>query len=188
MCFTRLCLDFGVTMANILIVYSTVDGHTHSISKHLGESLLTCGDQIRLASVDEMPATALDEYDKVIVGASIRYGNYRPALVSFVKQRADLLNSKPSSFFTVNLVARKPGRDTPESNPYIKKLLRQTPWRPTEVAVFAGKLDYRRYRFLDRWIIRFIMLATGGPTDPATVQDFTNWRKVEAFATRIHNL
>ncbi|MDE2091211.1 MAG: menaquinone-dependent protoporphyrinogen IX dehydrogenase [Gammaproteobacteria bacterium] len=175
-------------MANILIVYSTVDGHTHSISKRLAETLLACGDKVTLAPAGELPVSALDVCDKVIVGASIRYGNYRPELVTFVDQRASLLNSKPSVFFTVNLVARKPGRDTPETNPYVKKLLRQTAWHPTEVAVFAGKLDYQRYRLLDRWIIRFIMLVTGGPTDPATVQDFTDWQKVEAFATRIHSL
>ncbi|HVC28142.1 MAG TPA: menaquinone-dependent protoporphyrinogen IX dehydrogenase [Gammaproteobacteria bacterium] len=175
-------------MAKILIVYSTVDGHTLTISKRLAESLRAFGNQVRLASVDDLPAMALDECNKVIVGASIRYGNYRPALLAVVKRHAHTLNGKPSAFFSVNLMARKPGRDTPETNPYIKKLLRHTHWRPVETAVFAGKLEYRHYRFLDRCIIRFIMLVTGGPTDPATVQDFTDWQKVEAFARRIAGL
>ena len=30
-------------------------------------------------------------------------------------------------------------------------------------------------------MIRFIMLLTGGPTDPATVVEFTDWQRVEAF-------
>jgi menaquinone-dependent protoporphyrinogen oxidase len=175
-------------MAKILIVYSTVDGHTLTISERLAECLLASGNTVSMASVEEPSAMDLDDCGRVIVGASIRYGNYRPGLVSFVQQRAATLNSKPSAFFTVNLVARKAGRDTPETNPYVKKLLSQTSWRPTEVAVFAGKLEYRRYRLLDRWIIRFIMLLTGGPTDLLTAQDFTDWKKVEAFARRIANL
>jgi menaquinone-dependent protoporphyrinogen oxidase len=175
-------------MVKILIVYSTVDGHTLTISKRLAECLLANGNTVRLASVDELSTAALDDCDKVIIGASIRYGNYRPALLALVKRQVDILNNKPSAFFSVNLVARKLGRDTPETNPYVKKLMRHTRWRPAEAAVFAGKLDYWWYRFRDRWIIRLIMFVTGGPTDPSTVQDFTDWQKVEAFAGRVADL
>ena len=48
--------------------------------------------------------------------------------------------------------------------------------------MFAGKLDYPRYGFFDRQMIRFIMLMTKGPTDPAAVVEFTDWQRVEAFA------
>ena len=180
--------DRGMKMARILIVYSTVDGHTRYISEFIATWLRNTGHQVQLLSVDELPATLPDTYDRLVVGASIRYGNYRPALRAFTQRHASLLNSKPSAFFSVNLVARKPGRDTPATNPYVKKLLSQTHWRPAEVAVFAGKLDYPRYRPVDRWVIRLIMWLTDGPTAPATVQDFTDWRKVEAFAARVARL
>ena len=175
-------------MARILIVYSSVDGHTRCISEFIATQLRNAGKQVRVQSVDELPGTPPDTYDTLVIGASIRYGNYRPGLLAFTQRHSGLLNRKPSAFFSVNLVARKPGRDTPASNPYVKKLLNQTRWRPTEVAVFAGKLDYPRYKLADRWIIRLIMWLTGGPTAPATVQDFTDWRKVEAFAARIAGL
>ena len=58
-------------------------------------------------------------------------------------------------------------------------------WRPKLLEVFAGKLDYPRYGVVDRIVIRFIMWLTGGPTDPATVVEFTDWRRVEAFARRV---
>ncbi|MGD8379447.1 MAG: menaquinone-dependent protoporphyrinogen IX dehydrogenase [Gammaproteobacteria bacterium] len=175
-------------MANILIVYSTVDGHTRAICAHLGETLTALGNEVDLTPVDELFPAALVACNKVVVGASIRYGKYRPDLVKFVRERADELNARPGAFFTVNLVARKPGRDTPETNPYVAKLLDQTRWRPQETAVFAGKLDYPRYRPLDRQVIRLIMWLTDGPTDPTTVQDFTDWDDVEAFAARIARL
>jgi menaquinone-dependent protoporphyrinogen oxidase len=94
----------------------------------------------------------------------------------------------PSAFFSVNIVARKPEKNRPETNPYMKKFLRQIAWRPMLVAVFAGKLDYPRYGFLDRMMIRLIMALTKGPTDPSTVVEFTDWRQVDAFAGQVEEL
>jgi menaquinone-dependent protoporphyrinogen oxidase len=34
-------------------------------------------------------------------------------------------------------------------------------------------------------MIRFIMLVTGGPTDPTSVVEYTQWDKVDAFAGQI---
>jgi menaquinone-dependent protoporphyrinogen oxidase len=34
-------------------------------------------------------------------------------------------------------------------------------------------------------MIRFIMWLTKGPTDPATVVEFTDWARVDAFARRV---
>ena len=54
--------------------------------------------------------------------------------------------------------------------------------------MFAGKLDYPRYRFWDRQIIRLIMWMTKGPTDPSVVVDYTDWSQVEAFARRVSQI
>jgi menaquinone-dependent protoporphyrinogen oxidase len=52
----------------------------------------------------------------------------------------------------------------------------------------AGRLDYRRYGWRDRQIIRFIMWMTGGPTDPETNIEYTSWPAVDEFAGRIAGL
>jgi menaquinone-dependent protoporphyrinogen oxidase len=46
-------------------------------------------------------------------------------------------------------------------------------------------LDYPRYGFWDRLVIRVIMLLTRGPTDPRAVVEFTDWSKVDAFGRRV---
>ena len=168
-------------MARILIVYSTTDGHTLRICERLRGLVEAQGHQVSLVPVAEAADAALERYDKIVVGASIRYGKHRPAVVDFMNRNAALLNRKPSAFFSVNVVARKPEKNRPETNPYVRKLLRRMAWQPRAVAVFAGKIDYPRYDVLDRMVIRFIMLLTGGPTDPRSVVEFTDWRQVEAF-------
>lgn len=96
-----------------------------------------------------------------------------------------MLDAVPTAFFSVNIVARKAEKSRPETNPYVRKFLARTSWRPTCLAVFAGRLDYPHYRFFDRQMIRFIMWITKGPTDPSTVIEYTDWRAVDAFAREI---
>lgn len=89
------------------------------------------------------------------------------------------------AFFSISIVARKPEKNRPETNPYLGRFLARIRWRPRLVAVVAGRLDYPRYRPLDRLAIRLIMLMTGGPTDPRAVVEFTDWGEVEAFGRRV---
>jgi menaquinone-dependent protoporphyrinogen oxidase len=168
-------------MARILIVYSTTDGHTREISNRLREVIERQEHQVTLASIGEVRDADLEPCDKIVVGASIRYGTHRPAVVAFIERNAEVLNRKASAFFSVSVVARKPEKNQPHTNPYVRKLLRKIPWRPREVGVFAGKIDYPRYGAVDRTIIRGIMWLTGGPTDPKAVVEFTDWNQVEAF-------
>jgi menaquinone-dependent protoporphyrinogen oxidase len=168
-------------MARILIVYSTTDGHTREICNRLREVIERQDHQVTLVPVAEVSDADLESCDKIVVGASIRYGRHRPAVVAFIERNARVLNRKASAFFSVSVVARKTAKNQPHTNPYVRELLREIPWRPREVGVFAGKIDYPRYGVVDRMIIRGIMWLTGGPTDPEAVVDFTDWQQVEAF-------
>jgi menaquinone-dependent protoporphyrinogen oxidase len=172
-------------MARVCIVYASTDGHTLKICERLRSLVEARGDQVALVPVEAARAACLEVADKIVVGASIRYGRYRPRVHEFVNAHAQALQAKPSAFFCVNLVARKAQRNRPETNPYVQKFLRQVRWRPTELDVFAGKLDYPRYGIADRLLIRFIMWLTGGPTAPGTVVEFTDWDRVAAFAARV---
>ena len=172
-------------MANILIVYSTTDGHTLRICRRLQQVIERQAHRVTLASVNDEPDADLDPFDKIVIGASIRYGKHRPQVYDFIRRNVKVLESKPSAFFSVNVVARKPDKNRPETNPYIKQFQKKAPWQPKEMAVFAGKIDYQKYSFWDRHIIRLIMWMTEGPTHPKTVAEFTNWKEVEAFGQRV---
>jgi len=168
-------------MAKILILYSTTDGHTRKICIHLQQVIENQSNQVTVVSVDEASAIDLDSFDKIVIGASIRYGKHSPKIYEFIKNNAQILDSKSNAFFSVNVVARKPEKSTPETNPYLKKFLKQISWKPKILAVFAGKIDYQKYSALDRFMIRLIMWMTKGPTDPKTNIEFTNWKQVEDF-------
>lgn len=175
-------------MANILIIYSTTDGHTLKICQRLRDTIERRANQVALMPVEDCGEIGLLAFDKIIIGASIRYGKHNPKFVAFVNRNASILNGKVTAFFSVNAVARKPEKCSPNTNPYVKKFLRNTAWKPKEIAVFAGKIDYPRYSPVDRFVIRLIMWITSGPTDPSAAVEFTDWQRVEDFADIIDKM
>lgn len=168
-------------MMRTLILYSSTDGHTIKICQFLQKIIEQQGDETTLISVEHESGIALQDFDRVIIGASIRYGKHSQLIIDFINNNERMLDTLPNAFFSVNLVARKPEKRDPETNPYLKTFLKQICWKPMELAVFAGKLDYPRYKFRDRLMIRLIMWMTGGPTERNAVVEFTDWKQVEDF-------
>jgi menaquinone-dependent protoporphyrinogen oxidase len=172
-------------MGKILIVYSTTDGHTRRICDRLQQVLEQLGHPTTVAPLAQSDTLDLHAFEKIVIGASIRYGKHQPQVAQFIQRHQALLQGKLGAFFSVNIVARKPEKSQPDTNPYLIKFLRQITWTPKLTAVFAGKLDYPRYQFFDRLMIRLIMLITHGPTDPKAVVEFTDWEAVETFARKL---
>ncbi|MCB1774692.1 MAG: menaquinone-dependent protoporphyrinogen IX dehydrogenase [Gammaproteobacteria bacterium] len=172
-------------MARFLLLYSTVDGHTRAICERVARRIEAQGHEVSQVSLDDDGAVDPVRFDRVVIGASIRYGRHRDNVLAFVRRHAETLQRLPAALFSVSLVARKPHRAGVDSNPYLKRFLAQVPWQPRALAVFAGKLNYPLYGFWDRQVIRLIMWMTGGPTRPDAVVDYTDWHQVDAFADRV---
>lgn len=169
---------------SVLMLYWSEYGHTRRICERIGSELARRGHASAIAPLRE-PGIRLGDHDLIVIGASIRHGKHDPAVLEFILKHREQLESRPSAFFSVSLVARKPTRNTPQSNPYVRAFIERSPWKPDLVGVFAGELDYRRYGAFDRHAIRFIMRLTGGPTDLDTKVEFTDWDEVRRFAERL---
>ena len=173
-------------MKKNLIIYSTTDGHTKKICNYISEKLEhKFGSKV--ISLNKSENIDLTKYDLTIVGASIRYGKHKSELYSFIHRNLAQLNSIDSAFFSVNAVARKDNKSSADTNPYMLKFLKNTNWKPKNLAVFAGKIDYSKYKVLDKFMIRFIMWLTDGPTNISNVHEFTDWNRVELFCKALIN-
>ncbi len=173
-------------MSSFLIIYSSTDGHTKIICERI-KNILNDGNLVKLVSLEEEKKIDLSNFEKIIIGASIRYGKHSNGLYKFVNLNKIILDQKQCAFFSVNVVARKLEKNTPETNPYIKKFLKISKWSPKKIRVFAGKVDYPNYNFFDKYIIKFIMFITKGPTDTSQSYEFTDWSKVDDFAKELKN-
>ena len=171
-------------MKKTLIAYSSTDGHTLRICEKI-KTIIADHSNVTLLNIDDSFTTQLNKFDCIILGASIRYGNHKASLYSFIKNNENLLNSKHTAFFNVNAVARKEDKNSITTNPYLKKFLKKVSWQPDLLEVFAGKISYPKYNFFDKHMIRFIMWMSKGPTDHTKTFEFTDWNKVEAFSKRV---
>ncbi|MFS4417788.1 menaquinone-dependent protoporphyrinogen IX dehydrogenase [Maribacter sp. 2307ULW6-5] len=166
------------------IVYATIDGQTQEISERMAMRLRERGKEVLLSPLDGFKGD-MAHLDALIIGASIRYGIHCRKTTEFIRKNKTVLEGMDTAFFSVNLVARKENKNTPETNPYMLKFLKKTNWRPKLMEVFAGKLDYAAYPWFDRFMIKLIMKLTGGPTKTKAPIIYTDWKKVDAFADRM---
>ncbi len=168
------------------IIYSSVDGQTLKICNKIRDEFLINDQDIELYSISDFNKEVTN-FDKLIIGSSIRYGVHNKEIIDFINTNKKQLDSIKTAFFSVNLVARKPEKNKPNTNPYVIKFFKTIDWTPTIVEVFAGKLDYKKYPFFDRIMIQFIMWMTKGPTDSNTEIEYTNWDRVTKFAIQLRN-
>lgn len=171
-----------------LILFSTRDGQTREIASYISTELSELGIESDVVNLHRCEEINWGSYDRVIIGASIRYGHFHSSVDAFVKKHQRALQAVPSAFFSVNLVARKPEKRSPQTNSYTRKFLLSSPWKPDHCAVFAGALRYPRYGWLDRIMIRFIMKMTGGETDTRKEVVYTDWQQVTRFAHELARL
>lgn len=167
-------------MGKLLVLYSSRNGQTTKIIDAMRDEFT--GYDVETADLHTLPKKNLSKYDKVLIGASVRYGHFHDSLYTFIHTHSEQLEVVDSAFFGVCLTARKPEKADPKTNAYIRKFLARSPWRPRTIGVFAGALKYGEYNWWQTLIIRMIMKITGGSTDTSQDLEFTDWDKVRDFA------
>jgi menaquinone-dependent protoporphyrinogen oxidase len=175
-------------VTKVLLLYTTHEKQTFKIMQRIKTQLVGKGD---CDLIELLPDSNIDltQYQAVLVGCSLRYGFYSKTMKKFIDANYQQLNKLKSGFFGVNLVARKPNKNTPETNSYTRKFLAKIAWQPTIKAVFAGALYYPKYNWFDRNMIRLIMWLGKGDTDVTKeVIEYTNWEKVDEFANQFAEL
>jgi menaquinone-dependent protoporphyrinogen oxidase len=172
------------------LYYATRDGQSRRIAEHISRRLAESGvpslpQDLRVTS----PAAAeLAAASVIVLVAAVRYGKHLPEADRFLSAYRSLALPPPLALASVNLTARKASKTTATGNAYLRKVIARHRLAPALAVAIAGRLDYRRYGWRDRQIIRFIMWMTGGPTDPETNIEYTSWPAVDEFAGRIAGL
>ncbi|MBM5570068.1 MULTISPECIES: menaquinone-dependent protoporphyrinogen IX dehydrogenase [Deefgea] len=177
-------------MPTILIPYASHDGQAQRIATLLAEHLSNADLHCVLLDLHQAAPeqNALQQASLIVLVAAVRYGKHLPAATRWLQRHRSILNTLALAVISVNLTARNREKCDLNRNTYLKKLLNQYAIKPIAACAIAGKLDYPRYRWIDRQMIRLIMLLTGGPTNPSVSTEFTDWHAVQSFAEQLAEL
>ena len=169
-------------MSRILVIYGTTEGQTAKVARYLGDTLRAAG-----ASGDVVDARtetpSPDDYDAVIVAASVHARGYQQAVRRWVHDHANVLNEKPTAFVSVCLaVLQREPKVERDLAAIVDRFLTSTGWRPAITKHVAGALAYSRYNWLKRWAMVRIVRKAGGDTDTSRDYEYTDWADVRVFA------
>ena len=169
-------------MARILVVYGTTEGQTRKIATEIGIALRHAGAEADIFRAAPM-APGPEDYDGVIVAASLHIGKYQRPVRRWIKDHVTGLRGKPAAFVSVCLAAAD---RRPESHRQLEQLMRKfvdsMAWEPAYLKPVAGALLYTRYGRFTRWIMKRIAAKAGGDTDTTRDYEYTDWADVRAFA------
>lgn len=171
-------------MSKILVIYGTSEGQTEKIAKRISEVITDKGHSVETVYAKETSSDfAFEDYDAVIVGASIHVGKFQDYIHGLVEENNDVLNDKLSAFFSVSLTAAgdKP-EDEEQAREYVGTFVEETGWHPDMIGIFAGALKYSEYGFIKRFMMKKIAKKAGWETDTSRDYEYTDWEDVVHFA------
>lgn len=172
------------------LYYATRDGQTRRIAERIATRLREAGVAAELTDLAVQPPDSSDlaERGPFILIAAVRYGRHLRQAEHLLASYRALAAPPPLYLLSVNLTARKPGKTTAPGNTYLRRTIEKYRLDPKLAGAIAGRLDYPSYTWIDRQMIRLIMVMTRGPTDPSAQIEFTDWAQVDALARRIAEL
>jgi menaquinone-dependent protoporphyrinogen oxidase len=164
-----------------LIVYATTEGHTRKVARFMSDVLSEAGHVVTIADAVDKPPVP-DDFDAILIGASIHMHKYQSAITDYVKRHASSLNKKPGAFYSVCLaVASEIEEEHLEAEKITKEFLSQTGWKPILTKQIAGALKFTEYDFFKRIIMKMISKREGRTTDTTKDHEYTDWNEVKRF-------
>lgn len=161
----------------ILVAYATRAGSTGEVAQAIAETLRQAGLDVDLRPVRDVHDVS--PYRAVVLGSPIRVGRWMPEAMKFLQRHRESLSRVPVAYFTVCMTLME---DTEENRRMVESWME--PMRailePVRMGLFAGKMDYRRLSFLERFIIQKMVKVPEG--------DHRNWEAIRAWAREIAGL
>ncbi|MCB0373087.1 MAG: hypothetical protein KDD31_08775 [Muricauda sp.] len=163
----------------VLIIYGSIEGQTRKIARFMEEVLQEENHPTVISNATEDPPSP-DKFDVILIGSSIHLHKYNSAVKSYVTNHSDILNSKPSAFFSVCMaVASSIPEEHEEAAKIAQDFLDETGWKTNTVWQIAGALRYTQYDYFKKLTMRMIAKKQGGATDTSKDHEYTDWGKVK---------
>jgi menaquinone-dependent protoporphyrinogen oxidase len=161
----------------ILIAYGTSEGQTRKIAEAAAARVREHGHDAKLFDTAGSPANLnMDDYDKIVVAASVHQKRHQDSVEVFVTAKLVKLQ-KPTLFISVSLSAAF-SEGLPEAQSYLDAFFKSTGWKPTQSLLVAGALRYDEYDYFKQQIIEHVVLKGHNVDERKGDYEFTDWDSV----------
>ena len=166
----------------ILVLFSSVEGHTKKIASEIASQLEKSGAEVFLTNVTDPGYCDPGVYDAAILCAPIHIGEYPSAFIQYIQNWKSALKSIPTAMISVSLaiISDDPSEKS-EAEAYTDQLLEKTGWIADHVHHAAGALKYLEYDFFKRWVMRRIVGSESGMVDTSKDYELTDWKALSEF-------
>ncbi|RME32254.1 MAG: flavodoxin [Thermoflexia bacterium] len=161
----------------VLVAYATRAGSTAEVAQAVAETLRETGLDVDLRRAREV--ADVSPYRAVVLGAPIHASRWMPEAMRFLRRHHTMLSRIPVAYFAVCITLME---DTEENRRLVESWMEpaRALLEPVCMGLFAGKMDYSRLSFLERFIIQRMIKVPEG--------DHRDWAAICAWAREVAGL
>lgn len=164
---------------SILVAFATRYGSTKEVAEKIGQVFIQSG-----IEVDVLPCkkiVTLDHYQFIVIGTPFYIGSMLKDAKNFLLINQDILSKKPVAFFALGPIGDTEKELTDTQN-QLDNELTQFPWlKPISTAMFGGKYEPDKLRFLDKLLTK----PPASPLHNLTANDARNWDEINNWAKNL---
>ena len=155
----------------ILVSYASGSGSTGEVAEFIGDALK--GPDVAVDVQEASVVGALNEYDAVVLGSSIRFGRWLPNALAFLERFSKEMRARPAALFMTCLsIIDRSAENWENALAYWDPILQRFPEiNPVGLGLFSGSIA-REYAQLPEY--------QGSP-----LGDYRDWDSIRAWAGEI---
>lgn len=170
----------------VLILFASTHGQTEKIASKLAVSMGLNDLDVVTKDVHENAEVSPEDFDAIVLAASIHAGHHQREMVNWVHRNVDALAARPNAFVSVSLSSAEEDEEArAQGVKYIEDFSRDTRWYPDHTEPVAGALLYREYNPFTRTLMKLIMRKGGHPTDGSHDYEYTDWDALARFGQEL---
>jgi menaquinone-dependent protoporphyrinogen oxidase len=177
-------------MTKFLVLYCSRYGQTRKIAEAMQVEFQRLGKVVDVMEAAVRPNRRdLGTYDAVVIGAPVYKSHFPRYLEGWLMKESETLNGIPSAFFSVclGILERENAQAQEAERRIVEDMFTRTGWKPNKWRIFAGALNYRKYNWLVRFVMKKIAKKAGGDTDTSRDYEYTDFDDVRRFAHEFSN-
>ena len=169
----------------ILVTYATKYGSTQGVAEAIAGELRAKG-----CSADLIPARdvkSLDGYDAIVLGSPLYVGNILGDASRFLTRFKETISLLPTAFFVLGPLDKTP-KEMTDVQVQLDTVLNRMMWfKPDEIEIFTGALDFEKFRFPDS-LLKLMMSASKDSNSSFRTHDGRDWDAIRSWADSLEGV